>query len=79
MICPRCETGTIINVSLKFTGEEAMLCDYCEAMWLKGDEIRFNNVRPIDLSFIEQGREFTIEESEDKDQDHRSANFTHMK
>lgn len=79
MTCPKCEEGTIKKVIIKMTGEEASLCDYCETLWLMGEEIKYNTGHPFDVVKQGEALEYTLEESEDEDQEHRSTKYTHAK
>lgn len=42
MICPKCEEGNINEVKLKSTGKKAFLCDFCDALWIKGEVVNFD-------------------------------------
>ena len=78
MTCPRCEEGQLINVVLKMTGEEAVLCDFCETLWLHGEEIAYNTGHPYDKG--EHGdKAYTIETSEEKDQEHKVVRYPNVK
>lgn len=78
MICPKCEEGKIVKILLKVNGEEASLCNYCETLWLKDEEIKFNTGHPYDVA-RKDDREYTLEVSEESDQEHRSAKYTKNK
>lgn len=79
MICPKCEEGKIIKVFLKTVDGEAMMCDFCETVWLRGEEIKCNTGHPFNITRKREDLEYTLGESEDKDQEHRSAEYTHIK
>lgn len=79
MICPRCEEGQLLKIALKMTGEEATLCDFCETLWLKGEEIKYNTGHPYDEAKYVADREYTVEEAEEKDQEHRKAAYPKFK
>ena len=78
MICPKCEEGNIVAIAVKPSGDQASLCNYCETIWLKDEEIRFNTGHPYDAT-RKDDREYTLEVSEGKDQEHRQAKFTKNK
>lgn len=78
MICPKCEEGKIVKIFLKVPQEEASLCNYCETIWLKDEEIRFNTGHPYDAA-RKDDREYTLEVSEERDQEHRPARFSKNK
>ncbi len=75
MNCPKCEIGRIVHVILKMSGEEASLCDYCNTLWVEGEDINASSVITLDIAKASGDVEFTLEESEEEDQDHRSANY----
>jgi transcription elongation factor Elf1 len=76
MTCPRCEEGQLITIALKMRGEEAVLCDFCETLWLKGEEIKYDTGHPYNET---RDYEYIIEEAEDRDQDHRKAAYPEYK
>lgn len=78
MRCPKCEEGKIVTIVLKRTGDEATLCNYCETLWLKDEEIKFNTGHPYDIA-KKDDREYTLEVSEESDQEHRPAKYTKNK
>ncbi len=79
MKCPKCEEGTIISIVMKMTGKEASLCDFCETLWEKGERISSESGSLLSVAKEGGVRDYTIEESEDKDQDHRSAAYSKFK
>ncbi|WP_373705399.1 hypothetical protein [Neisseria dentiae] len=38
-ICPRCEQGYLYHAKPKYFHEKIILCDECDAMWLKNMKI----------------------------------------
>lgn len=78
MVCPKCEEGTIVKVKLKKNGKVAYLCDFCERTWFEGENIGKDPGHT--LSTHQNGeREYTLEEREEKDQDHRQVRFVSSK
>lgn len=73
MKCVRCEEGTLVRIKFKETGLRAFLCDYCESIWFEGRDISPNTA--FMLRTFQRGidREYTLDEAEDKDQEHRPA------
>jgi hypothetical protein len=78
MKCPKCEEGMIVSIVLKMSGDQASLCNYCETLWLQGEQIKYNTGHPYDVA-RKDDREYTMEVSEEKDQEHRPAQFTDKK
>ena len=74
MICPKCEEGTIVKVELKKNGKIANLCDFCERMWLEGENIGKDAGHALS-SYKNGEREYTIDDLEEKDQEHKPARF----
>lgn len=77
MKCPKCEEGEIKNVILKLNGETGYLCDFCEMFWFEGEKIRLGG-RPFTIT-DRNVLEYILETTEDKDQEHRSAQYTNSK
>ena len=75
MTCPKCAEGTMVKVTFKESGKGAYLCDFCESLWLEGSSISANT--GFMLSSYQRGveHEYTLEESEGKDQEHRPARY----
>lgn len=79
MTCPRCEEGTLVRIIFKETGKRAYLCNFCESMWFEGTDISSNTA--FMLRSYQRGieREYTLDEVEDKDFEHRPARYVHYR
>ena len=42
-ICPRCNQGILYIFKSKYILKEIILCDECDAMWLKGMKITYGD------------------------------------
>lgn len=76
MVCPKCGEGELIRIILKMTGEKATLCDYCQTLWLIGEDISGSTGHDY---YSLGDREYMIDASDEKDHDHTSAKYTHTK
>lgn len=79
MICPKCNEGTITKIKFKKTGRLAYLCDVCGTLWFEGESIKFNTGHTLEAYSQVEGREYTIEELEEKDQNHQPARYKNYK
>lgn len=79
MKCVRCEEGTLVKIRFKQSGKNAYLCDFCESLWLEGTDISLGT--GFMLNSYQRGveQEYTLDEAEDKDQEHRSARYMHYR
>lgn len=71
MICPKCEEGAIKQIAFKKDGKKASLCDFCDALWFEGETIGILSNRTLRSYSDSQGRDYTIEEINEKDQEHQ--------
>lgn len=71
MICPKCEEGTIVKIRFKTNGRFAFLCDFCDALWFEGEDINIATNHTLRSFTQEQELEYSIEEINEKDQDHQ--------
>ena len=78
MICPKCDEGKMTRVRFKTTERNAYLCDLCEALWFVGEEIGITTAHTLSAHRGEDV-EYSLDENEDKDQEHRSARYVHYK
>ena len=79
MTCPKCEEGRLIKVKLKKDQSIAFLCDFCDAIWFDGEVIKDTSGHTFRSFTQGDALEYTIEESEEKDQEHRSAKYVENK
>lgn len=78
MKCPKCEEGNIVDVILKVTGESAKLCNFCDNLWLEGEDVKFNTGHIYD-SLQGNALEYNMGESEHIVQEHRDVKFPRVK
>ena len=38
-VCPVCDQGDVIRARLKFNNRVAFICDDCEAMWFRSEDV----------------------------------------
>lgn len=43
MTCPKCNEETIVPIKFRVTGDEAFLCENCETVWPKEEDIYQTN------------------------------------
>jgi len=79
MECPRCELGEIIRIRLKRDGSRAYLCDACESLWFEGEPIDFQTGHFLASYSRREDREYTVEEMDEEDQEHRQAKYVDFK
>lgn len=79
MICPKCEEGTIKKVSFKSKKEIAYICEFCNSMWFEKERIGFDIGSIFSAISTERDTEYSIDDLDEKDQDHRSAAFVTYK
>lgn len=79
MRCIRCEEGTLVKIQFKETGKRAYLCDFCESLWLEGMDISLGT--GFMLNSYQRGveREYTLDEIDEKDQNHKSVHYVRYK
>lgn len=79
MKCPRCEEGTIKKVILKAKNQAGFLCDFCATLWMDDEKISAGSGHPFDA--VNQGgiTEYSLEESEEVDQEHRDAKYSDIR
>lgn len=75
MRCVRCEEGTLVKIRFKDSGKGAYLCDFCESLWLEGTHVSLGTGYLLDSYQRGVEREYTLEENEDTDQEHRPARY----
>ncbi|OGH21492.1 MAG: hypothetical protein A2629_01620 [Candidatus Levybacteria bacterium RIFCSPHIGHO2_01_FULL_41_15] len=75
MICPKCEEGKIEQIRIKKTGETCSVCSFCHSLWLSEETIRFDTGHFLDFFLERERSEYSIEELEEKDQEHGSAYY----
>ncbi|MDO8269160.1 MAG: hypothetical protein Q7T54_00630 [Candidatus Levybacteria bacterium] len=75
MKCPKCEEGTIKKVAFKKSERLGYLCDFCGTAWMGDENVGVNTGHPFDA--VSQGDvlEYTLEESEEEDQEHRDVMY----
>ncbi len=84
MICPKCKEGTINKIEFVQTKETAYLCNTCEALWFKKDEISEFNASHLHTFFEEREKEYTVKKLDIKDWEHEeltditSRNTSHV-
>ncbi|MBP9718911.1 MAG: hypothetical protein KBD46_00385 [Candidatus Levybacteria bacterium] len=69
MKCPKCERGIVRKVTLKDKGQVAFLCNFCEMLWLEGEEIKENTGHPLDILTQGNAIEYTLEPTIENDPD----------
>ena len=74
MKCPRCEIGSITKATMKKDSSSIHLCEYCGSMWFSGEMIRFDNGHFLAAFSDSEDREYILDESNESDQEHESAN-----
>lgn len=80
MVCPKCgNNGTIVKIKFKKTSREAYLCEACEALWFTKDDISPNTGHSLETYVQAEGSEYTIEELQEIDQDHRPVKYADYK
>ncbi|OGH13160.1 MAG: hypothetical protein A2687_05235 [Candidatus Levybacteria bacterium RIFCSPHIGHO2_01_FULL_38_26] len=72
MTCPKCDEGKIVKVKIKKTGKVAFMCDFCERIWLEGEDIGRDPGHVMGTNRNGE-REYTLDDLEEKDQEHKSA------
>lgn len=70
MNCPKCEDGTIDRVVFKKNGEIAYVCDLCEAMWFREEDVGIASGHTLSSFSEDQDLGYTIDKSFEKDQEH---------
>ncbi|OGH20762.1 MAG: hypothetical protein A3D74_05555 [Candidatus Levybacteria bacterium RIFCSPHIGHO2_02_FULL_37_13] len=79
MICPKCEEGKVGKVKFKKSGTTGYLCDFCESLWFNSDDINIGTGHTLS-SFAEGGdREYSLESTGEKDQEHEPAKYKNHK
>ena len=73
MKCPKCEEGTIVTIKFKKTGKSAFLCDFCQTVWFEGEDIALSTGHQLKTYTNSEDREYTLEEAEEKNQEHQPA------
>lgn len=73
MVCPKCNEGTLTKIKFKKNCRPAHLCNLCEALWLEGENVKFNTGHTLKLYSQTDDAEYSIDELEEKDQDHQPA------
>ena len=79
MECPRCELGEIIHIRLKRDGSRAFLCDACELLWFEGETIDFNTGHFLASYSRREDREYTVEESDEEEQEDKPVKYVNTK
>jgi bifunctional N-acetylglucosamine-1-phosphate-uridyltransferase/glucosamine-1-phosphate-acetyltransferase GlmU-like protein len=79
MVCPKCEEGKVKKIILKQGQKEAYLCDICEALWFEGENIKNHTAHTLRSYSQGENIEYSVEEAEEKDQEHRSAKYPNNK
>lgn len=75
MICTRCEEGNITNVVFKKTGDNALLCDLCGALWFEGEKIDSLSAHDFRSFSNDLDTENSLEIWDDVDQDHSGVEY----
>jgi hypothetical protein len=78
MLCPKCELGNIIAITIQRSNRPALLCDQCSTLWFAGEPID-STTGHVASTLNEDMYEYTIAENSDEDQDHRPVNFVEWK
>lgn len=73
MNCPKCEKGTIDKIVFKKSNKGAYVCDYCEALWLEGEDIGIKSNHTLSSFSQDEDLGYTIADASKKDQDHQPA------
>jgi hypothetical protein len=71
MICPKCEEGAVNKIVFKENGKRGSLCDFCDAWWFEGETIGIMSNHTLSSFSKREDLEYTIEEIDEKDQEHR--------
>ena len=75
MICPKCEEGRFLKIQFNKNGQKAFLCDFCETLWLWGEDINFRTGHALESYVQSAGTEYTITEFEEKGQDYEPVQY----
>ena len=51
-ICPRCQQGYLYHAKPKYLHEDIVLCDECDAVWLKDMEIYYGEYDKDFFSYV---------------------------
>lgn len=76
MVCSKCKEGKINKIEFIQTKETAYLCDTCEALWFKKDDINEFNAANLHTFFEEREKEYTIKRLDVKDWEHEELTNT---
>ena len=79
MKCPRCEEGTIKKVNFKRDNKNGYICDFCATVWLDNENITAQNGHPYDAVNHGGFMEYSLEESEELDQEHRDIMYSDIR
>lgn len=77
MKCPKCDEGTIVRIRFRENGNLAFLCDFCDSLWLDGEDINFNTGHTLHAYTHGDQMEYIVEDIEEKDQEHQPAKYSH--
>lgn len=73
MNCPKCEQGTIDKIIFNKDNKGAYVCDYCEALWLEGEDIGIAPNHTLSSFSQDEDLGYAIADASEKDQDHQPA------
>lgn len=71
MNCPKCEQGTIDKIIFKKSNKGAYVCDFCEALWLEGENIGITSNHTLGSFSQDEDLGYAIADASGKDQDHQ--------
>lgn len=75
MKCPKCEQGTIIHIQLKVNKKMGHLCDNCETVWFREEDIHKSDGHTLKSFSLGDELSYTVKEFPKEDQEHQPVKY----
>ena len=79
MVCPKCDEGRLEKILFKKDKSVGFLCDFCGNVWLEGESIQSSTGHIIESLTKNNGREYAIADSDEKDGESKSVMYPKVK